>query len=70
MDVTFNCKIFYSLFSIAMERAVLFTNKGLLSTYYLAISMLTQISMHTPNQNVLEILLQYFFCLLGQIDKW
>lgn len=53
-----------------MERAVLFTNKGLLSTYYLAISMLTQISMHTPNQNVLEILLQYFFCLLGQIDKW
>lgn len=39
-----------------MEKAVSFTNKSLLITYYLAGSMLIQISMYTSSWNALEIL--------------
>lgn len=65
------CKVFYLLLSTVMKTAESFTNKGLLSTCYLAGSMQIQISMHTPDWNVLEILFVAILLFsLCQIDKW
>lgn len=65
------CKAFYSLLSIVMERAVSFTNKSFLSTYYWASLMLIHIHLCTPNWNALEILFVAILLLsLCQIDKW